>query len=478
MLNLLKAQDALKNSSDQQLVQMMHSPSAGAPSFLVMTEIKRRADMRKNAGPGGYPEGTLAEEYSTQMMPQPLMPQQMPMMPQQMAPQMPQQQMMPEQDMQGFAGGGPVQHFQTGREVIGSNPGIFSSQNGWKSIWDRLNFRREDYAQPGGFWNPRTGQWEEEPSLMGIPGSARRGNAGDTGIILDPNARGIAMAPPIPGAVNPSMPDIPNAPSAPAGIDPYAGYDMNQMPEQRRPVAQPGMPRPGAAGGAGGGSPLGSYEQYLQQARNMAGSANDPQAAIREQMRELQVDPEKMKSDALSNALMTAGFGMMSARGNLASAIGQGGLAGLSAYNRGIGDVRQQRLQNLGVESKIAEAQAAAARGDRALALELMKEANTSDYRNRALGLQAHASNRADARAETSLKIAMIRRQGDMSREVSKRFKELESTDLDLKTNPVKRQAAIKMIWDEVQREFASGELGQAPQGSQGVLSYGDLVGE
>lgn len=61
-MNLLKVQDTLKNASDDQLMQLMQSPDSTAPSYLVLSEIRRRKDMRaKQEQP---PETTVAEDLA------------------------------------------------------------------------------------------------------------------------------------------------------------------------------------------------------------------------------------------------------------------------------------------------------------------------------------------------------------------------------------------------------------------------------
>jgi len=61
-MNLLKIQDALKNASDDQLMQLMQAPDSSAPSYLVLSEIRRRKDMR--AQQQQEPETTVAEDLA------------------------------------------------------------------------------------------------------------------------------------------------------------------------------------------------------------------------------------------------------------------------------------------------------------------------------------------------------------------------------------------------------------------------------
>lgn len=59
-MNLLSIQDNLKNVSDQDLSRMIQSPDSTAPSYLVLSEIRRRKDMRMKAGDA--PSSTVAED--------------------------------------------------------------------------------------------------------------------------------------------------------------------------------------------------------------------------------------------------------------------------------------------------------------------------------------------------------------------------------------------------------------------------------
>ena len=48
-MNLIDIEDRLKDLSDQQLMQQMQRPDGMAPQFLVMSELKRRKEMRGRA---------------------------------------------------------------------------------------------------------------------------------------------------------------------------------------------------------------------------------------------------------------------------------------------------------------------------------------------------------------------------------------------------------------------------------------------
>ena len=128
-MNILEIEDIIKGLPDQALVQEAQAPSGQMPQFLVVSEIQRRADMRKRFQnqQQEMPQGTIAQQIvqggiasmgnqqPIQPMPPQGMPQQgMPPMPQQGMPMQQQPPMMPPMSppmmppAQGMAGGGVV----------------------------------------------------------------------------------------------------------------------------------------------------------------------------------------------------------------------------------------------------------------------------------------------------------------------------------------------------------------------------------
>ena len=132
-MNIIQLQDRLKDLSDQQLQYEMRNPSGSSPQFLVLSELKRRKDMRdsymSDAQEAQAEQPPMSEQYSQPQMPaQGIaqgMPQQPPMAQAPQGPQMaqgapaPQPGQMPKQ----FAQGGIVQGFAPGGGVYGSQRG-------------------------------------------------------------------------------------------------------------------------------------------------------------------------------------------------------------------------------------------------------------------------------------------------------------------------------------------------------------------
>jgi hypothetical protein len=152
-MNILEIEDIIKGLPDQSLMQEAQAPSGQMPQFLVVSEIQRRADMRKRFQnqQQEMPQGTIAQQIvqggiasmgnrqPIQPMPPQGMPQQgmppqgMPPMPPQGMPMQQQPPMMPPMSppmmspAQGMAAGGVVR-MQTG-ELVPYTGGTKAYQN-------------------------------------------------------------------------------------------------------------------------------------------------------------------------------------------------------------------------------------------------------------------------------------------------------------------------------------------------------------
>ena len=69
-MNILQVQDALKNASDMQLSGELQNPTGLAPSYLVLSEMKRRQQMRQGAMASPAPQSSMAEEAASQAQPE------------------------------------------------------------------------------------------------------------------------------------------------------------------------------------------------------------------------------------------------------------------------------------------------------------------------------------------------------------------------------------------------------------------------
>ena len=63
-MNILEIEDIIKGLPDQSLMQEAQAPSGQMPQFLVVSEIQRRADMRKRFQnqQQEMPQGTIAQQ--------------------------------------------------------------------------------------------------------------------------------------------------------------------------------------------------------------------------------------------------------------------------------------------------------------------------------------------------------------------------------------------------------------------------------
>lgn len=199
-MNILEIEDVIKGLPDQALMQEAQAPSGQMPQFLVVSEIQRRADMRKRfqTQQQEVPQQTVAEQIVsqgiasmgqspiplTQQPPQGMPPQGMPqqgmqppMPPQGMPPQGMQQPPMsppmsppmmgqPPMQPQGMAAGGVVR-MQEGREVpyVGGSPearylerirGQLSPMSGEISPMGTYGMTREEFEAVRGDRQPAT----------------------------------------------------------------------------------------------------------------------------------------------------------------------------------------------------------------------------------------------------------------------------------------------------------------------------------
>ncbi|NBQ52350.1 MAG: hypothetical protein EBU49_02045, partial [Proteobacteria bacterium] len=65
LMNILQQQNSAKELSDQQLQQELLNPSGALPSYLALSELQRRKDMRASyQSLQGKPDSSMAEEFA------------------------------------------------------------------------------------------------------------------------------------------------------------------------------------------------------------------------------------------------------------------------------------------------------------------------------------------------------------------------------------------------------------------------------
>lgn len=248
-MNLLRIQDALKNASDDQLMQLMQAPDSTAPSYLVLSEIRRRKDMRSKQEQ--EPESTVAEDLT-------------------------------------------------------APPQTYADQDGIRSL-----------RQPG---------YEEEA----------RAAAGDNSGIEAMRAGGVVRM--AQGNVVEGE-DIPLPPEPPEGGPPARESGIGALrPEGGR--FQSRMP---------------SYRESFQ---DVAGLFPDNSAQLRQQMRDLRVDPAARRNEAVNLALIEAGLRIAASKNpSLIGSIGEGAVPAVQSYAQQVGQIRQEQRAGLRDEMMLAKSE-------------------------------------------------------------------------------------------------------------------------
>lgn len=176
-MNIIKLQDDLKNLSDQQLMGEMKNPSGQAPQFLVLSELKRRKDLRDGFQQRmtQQPQGSLADEIPAKLMQQNMMamggnpmmagrgnmppPPQRPM-PQQAAPQGPMSQGFASGGLVALANGGPVGYAEGGLASL--------SDEDSSKYWDRIIFSGGESNGEVFPYSVTTRQLESDPEELTV----------------------------------------------------------------------------------------------------------------------------------------------------------------------------------------------------------------------------------------------------------------------------------------------------------------------
>jgi hypothetical protein len=385
-MNLLQVQNALKNASDEQLVQMMKSPDSSAPSYLVLSELKRRKDMR--AQQPEEPQGTIAEDltkentYDDQGI-RALK-----------TPGYEAEEQAAEQDGAGIEamraggvvrmsdGGRPrIEDFYTGRpftEMSDSDLAAFVA------------------AQPPAVLARPNQPLITRSARMSIPSTALDANPVPTNLTetqrdalasearlelarRQPSSRSTTGMEPDQGmteaemlltpqrpAASPSVATPPAAPSAPQGGEVRPIVEPAASPSAApptRPAAAAGSPTAAgagigavAAGGGGGGGGGGGINIREIMERN-ASLFPDTTADIRKQLSEMKTDPKARREEALNMALVEAGLRIASSNNpRLAGAIGEGATPALQSYNQQAAQIRQDQRADIKDQLAIAQA--------------------------------------------------------------------------------------------------------------------------
>lgn len=357
-MNMLQIQDALKGASDAQLMQEMQSPTGIAPQFLVLSEMKRRKDMRSQQQ--AAPQGTVAEELTQASQPREVLP-------------LNEREPEYEDDEEEMAAGGLVglRRYAEGGIVRGREGMVVV--NGIAYPADEYD--RMEVPSIGRRRNPRARPTPVEPDPFYAEAERRRAEGAPRGL---PGQGYIPPEVSTPGGVAPlaedSRPTLQVAPLAEdeprRAPDPVPGMTPNygegvafrappgSAPQAGRPTggtrAAP-APAPAAGGGGGGGGLPDLQGAAPSQAGSQIPDRLDP---ILQRIRDGRTDGEARRSEAMNMALIEAGLRIAGSNSpRLAGAISEGGVPALQAFSQQASQIRQDQRQDLRDELQTAIAQ-------------------------------------------------------------------------------------------------------------------------
>lgn len=329
-MNILQVQDALKNASDMQLSGELQNPTGMAPSYLVLSEMKRRQQMRQGAMASPAPQSSMAEEAASQSDYYPE--------------EQPQEE---ESGIEAFREGGVVRMAEGGRlPVFRPMPSIRPSA-GSRMDYVLGELENEFAANPGRRNDPA--YLDSVARQYGIDSgelSSRvnalmpRGPAGSMGSYMEAETAGLRAFNP-----NPSATQAGGETVAP----PEISGELPIPPTPPGATSQPSAAAPAPRGG--GGMPSGAAQP--------SGPSTDPTIqALYDRLRATGRGREDYRKDAVNTALMQAGLAMMASKDpNALGSLGQGGLRGLEAYTQEMREGRQGERQGIQDEIMVRRAQ-------------------------------------------------------------------------------------------------------------------------
>jgi len=379
-MNLLKVQDALKNASDQQLMGLMQSPDSTAPSYLVLSEIRRRKDMRNKQAPEGQSNRTVADD---------LLAQDDGGIRDIVAHDEPEAQDGADEMAAGglaslrrYAEGGVVRMQAGGElprrplsEMSPEELRILRRQFDFGAFSERMpnlpgarpvgrpqytleelaaeDFRRRNLTRPNEpsrfIEDPESAFANRSPDQMSVQTAAPAQPAVTTEPVRPVVARPEYLAPSPDADRDAAMGRIPPAPTTTTATQPPPARPARPAGNQPAPpaatTAAPGLD--GLRNAAQGAEPSQSSVQFT-----------DRLSPLFERMREGRIDPAARRNEALNMALIEAGLRIASSRNpSLAGAIGEGAAPAVQSYGQQLSQIRQDQRQDIRDELQGALAQ-------------------------------------------------------------------------------------------------------------------------
>jgi hypothetical protein len=379
-MNLLGIQDALKNASDDQLANLIRSPDSTAPSYLVLSELRRREEMR--AKQAQAPQTTVAEDLTSEEN------MQAPMGIRSLStPEPGDEEYRPEEGdgIQAMREGGIV-HMYKGDEVEAKEDGERSRAGQFldyatgqfgsaveaapRVIEGNLEAARRGlghnpYTYMFGSPSAHTQAGVEQQYLLDNAGRIRSGQFDMNAFRRDPTEYMRANPTGPRAGVNP-----PAAPTTqPPATQPPTARTESGAPAEELPIppVPPGAPKTPAGGGAGiralsgpaapapeTSSGLPTIAQNME--RNLALFPGIPQELL-DRIRESRTNEGERRSEARRMALVEAGLRIAASRNpSLAGAIGEGAAPAVQSYNQQLRQIREDQNADLTRDLSVAQA--------------------------------------------------------------------------------------------------------------------------
>jgi len=427
-MNILQVQDALKNASDMQLAGELQNPTGMAPSYLVLSEMKRRQQMRQGAMASPAPQSSMAEEAASQ------------------ADYYPEEQQQEEESgIEAFREGGVVRMADGGATEFDPLSGLGDPVREERRPWFEIDPLR------------RLREFRE--------GTSRMQRARERGDIVVPPQPDYT----IPGAqAREPFAEYRPAPTAPAG---QGGGETTPPPERSNdPYGSPAPSGATAQPSGGGGGRGGAIPSSATQT---SGSATDPTIqALYDRLRATGRGREDYRKDAVNTALMQAGLAMMASKDpNALGSLGQGGLRGLEAYTQEMREGRQGERQSIQDEITVRRAQTEEAyrRGiitnqERQLRLaELRAGEAAGDRAERRRERSEDRQRELDIRAEGNLRAALP----DITRRIAAINEQL--TSIPQRRNPAQETEYQNLLRARSELETYAGQIRQRLMTSAGI---------
>jgi len=350
-MNLLSIQDALKNASDQQLVQLMRAPDSTTPSYLVVSELNRRKQMRmKQAEP---PSGTVAEDLtSEENMQAPMGIRSL------QTPEPGDEEYRPEDEagIEAMREGGIVRMQAGGPPPSGERLPMFRS------------FSPPPMAEADNSSLMSTAEQELQRLYRSDP-SARRNQAlidqtaSTYGVSADALRERLGIAAPVtpPPATTPAAPPTAAATTTPATTEgrptPTSAQTLPLPPEPPRggpPASGVRTLTPSAAPAAATPDGLPTLQQNME--RNLGMFPGIPQELM-DRIRDSRTNEGDRRREAQNMALLEAGLRIAGSNNpNFLGAIGEGATPAAQTYAQQLGQIRQDRRADIQTDLAVAQA--------------------------------------------------------------------------------------------------------------------------